>query len=76
MLEGTTQAYDLYQLADALGLSHWTLRKHVKQGSIHVTRMGNRIRVTHDEVNRLLREGLPSLATPKALAPQAEADAA
>lgn len=71
MSNSTTQAYDLYQLADALGLSHWTLRKHVKCGSIHATRMGNRIRVTQAEVDRLLREGLPSLGTREAPARQA-----
>lgn len=65
MSESTARAYDLYQLADALGMSHWTLRRHVKLGNIHVTRMGNRIRVSHEECARILREGLPSLAAPR-----------
>lgn len=65
MSESTARAYDLYQLADALGMSHWTLRRHVKLGNIHVTRFGNRLRVTQDEAERILREGLPSLRAPE-----------
>jgi len=57
-----SRAYDLYQVAEALHLSHWTLRKHVKLGSIRVTRCGNRIRVNDEELARLLRDGLPSLS--------------
>jgi hypothetical protein len=61
MSESTARAYDLYQLGEATHTSHWTLRKHVKLGTIRVIRLGNRIRVTQDEVERILREGLPSL---------------
>ncbi|HEV2418527.1 MAG TPA: hypothetical protein VGX94_12045 [Terriglobia bacterium] len=61
MSDSATRAYDLYQLADALRMSHWTLRRHVKLGSIQVTRMGNRIRVSESERDCILRDGLPSL---------------
>jgi hypothetical protein len=55
----------LYSLADAsrqLGnLSIWTLRKHVFRGNLKPTRLGRRIFVSSAEIERIQREGLPSL---------------
>lgn len=55
----------LYSLADAsreLGdLSIWTLRKHVFQGNVKPTKLGRRVFISTAEIERIQREGLPSL---------------
>jgi excisionase family DNA binding protein len=54
--------YSLDNAAEALGgISVWTLRKHIAQGHIRVTRIGRRILLGADELERIRREGLPSL---------------
>lgn len=54
--------YALQQAADLLGrISIWTLRKHVARGNVRVTRIGRRVFLDTDEVERVRREGLPSL---------------
>lgn len=56
---------NLYNLADAAktlgGISVWTLRKHIALGKIAVTRLGRRVFLTTEEIERVRREGLPSL---------------
>jgi len=44
------------------GISTWTLRAHARQGSIRVVRLGARIFFTPEELERIRREGLPSLS--------------
>jgi hypothetical protein len=57
--------YALPQAAEQLGgVSVWTLRKHIAQGSVRVTRIGRRVFLDTDEVERVRREGLPSLGSP------------
>lgn len=52
----------LDKAAEALGgISVWTLRKHVAAGSVKVTRIGRRVFLTAEEVERIRRDGLPSL---------------
>ena len=59
----------LYSLNDSghvLGdTSPWTLRAHIRAGNIRVTRLGNRIFISATELDRVAREGLPSLAAPR-----------
>jgi len=43
------------------GISQWTLRRHIATGQIRVTRIGRRVFVDADELERIRREGLPSL---------------
>ena len=43
------------------GISPWTLRKHIAKGAIKVTRIGRRVFVGAGELERIQREGLPSL---------------
>lgn len=43
------------------GISVWTIRKHCSRGNIRVTRIGRRVFVTSEEIERIRREGLPSL---------------
>jgi excisionase family DNA binding protein len=54
--------FPLDETAQQLGrISTWTVRKHIAQGNIRVTRIGRLLRVTRDEIERIQREGLPSL---------------
>jgi excisionase family DNA binding protein len=43
------------------GVSVWTLRKHVAAGRLRVTRLGTRVFLDAEEIDRVRREGLPSL---------------
>jgi hypothetical protein len=54
--------YSLQEAATALGgISHWTLRKHASAGRIKVIHLGRRVFVDAEELERIRREGLPSL---------------
>jgi predicted site-specific integrase-resolvase len=54
--------YALPEAAKALGgISVWTLRKHISNGQIRVIRIGRRVFLDSDELERIRREGLPSL---------------
>ncbi len=48
------------------GISPWTLRKHIAVGNVKVTRIGRRVFLDAEEVERIRREGLPSLARSRA----------
>jgi excisionase family DNA binding protein len=55
----------LFSIEDAAGIlgavSPWTLRKHIANRTIQVTRIGRRVLLQAEEVERIRREGLPSL---------------
>ena len=55
----------LYSVPDAASLcgsiSAWTLRKHISRGTVQVTRIGRRVFLRSEEVERIRRDGLPSL---------------
>lgn len=59
----------LYSFAEAArvlgGISHWTLRKHVAAGRIRVVHIGRRVFLTAEELERIRRNGLPSLGQPR-----------
>lgn len=59
----------LYALPEAArmlgGISIWTLRKHIAEGRLRVTRIGRRVFLDTDEIERVRREGLPSLHQPQ-----------
>jgi hypothetical protein len=48
------------------GLSPWTLRKHAQRGNIRVVRLGLRVLLDSEELDRIRREGLPRLTAPRA----------
>ena len=50
-------AMGLRQAAEAVGLSHWTLRSYIRQGKIRAVRIGRRILVEPEELQRLVEEG-------------------
>jgi predicted site-specific integrase-resolvase len=52
----------LKEAAQSLGgISIWTLRKHVSYGNVAVVRLGRRVFLSSEEIERIRREGLPSL---------------
>ena len=61
----------LYSLADACpelgGISIWTLRKHIYNGTIKATKLGTRVFLRTDEIARIKAEGLPSLTSAEAV---------
>jgi hypothetical protein len=58
----------LYSFAEAAkllgGISHWTLRKHAAIGQMRVVHIGRRVFLDAEELERIQRDGLPSLAQP------------
>jgi hypothetical protein len=72
MLDNTKRLYSLQDLAGRLGGSSiWTIRAHIKNGSIACVRLGARVFVSEDELDRILRSGLPSLKHKNAATEQA-----
>ena len=59
------QGFSVEKAARAIGIASNTLRLHVRRGNAHVIRCGRRVIIPGAEVSRILREGLPSLATEK-----------
>jgi len=45
------------QAADAVGLSHWTIRQYIREGKIQGVKIGKRILVEPAELQRLVDEG-------------------
>ena len=59
-----SQLYDLFAAARTLGsISPWTLRKHIAQGTVSATRLGRRVFLREEEIERIGAEGLPPLRT-------------
>jgi hypothetical protein len=65
-MDAVSEAVALYSIEDAarvLGkISSWTLRKHVKRGSVSTVRIGRRVFLNADEILRIQTQGLPSLS--------------
>lgn len=59
----TNRLYPLQKAADEKlgGVSHWYLRKAIREGLINPTRLGRRVFLSESECERLIREGLPPL---------------
>lgn len=47
----------LFEAAKMLGLSHWTLRQWIRQGRLKAVRLGKRVMVEPNELQRLVEEG-------------------
>jgi hypothetical protein len=65
-MDAVRESVALYSIEDGarvLGkISSWTLRKHVKRGSVSAVRIGRRVFLSSDEIRRIQVEGLPSLS--------------
>jgi hypothetical protein len=60
----TTRLYSLEDASIELGgISVWSLRKWIAQGSVEPVRLGRRVFLSSEAVARIRREGLPSLGT-------------
>ena len=64
-MDTTSERVGLHSIEEAakvLGqISSWTLRKHVKRGSVKAVRIGRRVFLSAAEIRRIETEGLPSL---------------
>ena len=49
-------ALGLRQAAEAVGLSHWTLRAWVRQGKVKAVRLGRKVLVEPGELQHLIAE--------------------
>jgi hypothetical protein len=62
----TAQLFSVEEAGRLLGgTSPWTLRKHIACGNVAVTRIGRRVFLTTEEVERIRQDGLPSLGHPR-----------
>ena len=50
-------ALGLKEAAEAVGLSHWTLRAWVRQGKVQAVRLGRRVLIEPSELQRLIEQG-------------------
>ena len=50
-------ALGLRQAAEAVGLSHWTLRAYVRQGRLRALKIGRRVLIEPSELQRLIEQG-------------------
>ena len=57
----TEKLYNITEASQVWNCSPWTARAHVKAGHLQVTRIGRLVKVSQQEVDRVCREGLPSL---------------
>jgi hypothetical protein len=58
----TEKLHDLPEAAGLLGgISIWTLRRWITLGDVNVVRLGRRVFLRTEEIERIRREGLPSL---------------
>ena len=53
--------YDINQGGRVLHMPPWTLRAQIAAGNVKITRLGTRIMIPRSELERVAREGLPSL---------------
>jgi len=61
--------YDINQSGKVLHMPQWTLRAQIAAGNVKVIRLGTRIMITKPELERIAREGLPSLGAKLNAAP-------
>ena len=50
-------AMGIKEAADAVGLSHWTLRQYIRQGKVKAVLLGRRVLIEPSELQRLIEQG-------------------
>ena len=50
-------ALGLRQAAEAVGLSHWTLRAYIRQGRLRALKIGRRVLVEPSALKQLIEQG-------------------
>jgi excisionase family DNA binding protein len=56
-----TDLMAIQEVAKVLSISPWTVRAHLRRGNIRPVRCGRRVLVHREEVDRVSRQGLPTL---------------
>ena len=52
-----TLAVSIHDAAAALNVSHWSLRKYIRQGRLVAVRIGRRVLIEPAELQRLIANG-------------------
>ena len=52
-----TLAVSINDAAAALNISHWSLRKYIRQGQLKCVRIGRRVLIEPAELDRLIEQG-------------------
>ena len=55
-------ALGVKEAAEAVGLSHWTIRKFIREGKLRSIRLGKRVLVEPGELERLIEAGRKAAA--------------
>jgi excisionase family DNA binding protein len=50
-------ALGVKEAADAIGLSHWTIRKFIREGKLRSVRLGKRVLVEPGALQKLIEAG-------------------
>ena len=50
-------ALGVKEAAEAIGLSHWALRKFIREGRLRAVRIGRRVLIEPAELQRLVEKG-------------------
>ena len=50
-------ALGVKEAAEAVGLSHWTIRKFIREGKLRSVRLGKRVLVEPSELQKLIVQG-------------------
>ena len=54
--------HNVFEATQLLGkVSPWTIFKHIREGKVTAVKLGRRVFVRQDEIDRIRREGLPPL---------------
>jgi len=53
--------FALPQAGEVLGISPWTLRKHIKRGTVKAVRCGRRVLLSAATIAEIQANGLPSI---------------
>jgi hypothetical protein len=70
---GTPALVGVPAAAERLGISHWTLRKHLSLGNVARVQLGKRVFVRTEEIERIEKNGLPPLSARSANTWQSQA---
>jgi excisionase family DNA binding protein len=56
--EDRTKGHPITDASKRIGVSTFTTRRKVKEGKIRVVRVGSRVLIPGEELDRILREGI------------------
>lgn len=56
-VETVRRAFTVQEVADQLGVSHWTVRNAIQRGEIRTFRVGAKLLINREELERLVNAG-------------------